>query len=281
MTWDEALHYCKEKHHNLAALQDVEDMKTMMDMVHQSSIRKEEQFAWIGLYLPRWKWSSSGKTFKPHCDYNKWYPGELKKELAKENCVVYGNEYWIINQCDQLLPSICMWNGSYALQEKHLTWHKAEEACRRNKSKLARVSNEPDNSDIMRLLTGQQKVWLGLHRDSWKWTDGSAVTFSPGLRTKKPKACVNASCIAANIKNSAPWTNHRCDSRHPFICYEVVQPIAIRLLRVRVVQRNSSAELNQTAVLEQLQQSVQSSSASERIKLSWKMPQKQRRVFHQ
>ncbi|XP_077410510.1 C-type mannose receptor 2-like isoform X2 [Vanacampus margaritifer] len=244
----------------------------MMDMVDLGKMHKGEQFAWIGLYLPSWKWSS-GKTFKLHCDYSKWNPGEQNKMPDTENCVLYDNEYWIINQCDQLLPSICNFNGSYVLQDKNLTWHMAKEACQRNNSELASVSNEPENADIFRLLTGQQKAWLGLNRDSWKWTDGSGIVFSR-LQRKKPEACVNASCIAANIKNSAQWTNHDCHSRHPFICYQVVQPITIRLVRVRVVQKNSSAKLNQTAVLEQLQQSVQCGPANERFKLSWKIPGK-------
>ncbi|XP_077585694.1 macrophage mannose receptor 1-like isoform X1 [Stigmatopora nigra] len=274
MTHRKALRHCKSKDHDLAAVHNEEDVKTMMNMVDLDTILKGEQLAWIGLSTkePNWKWSYLGQTFYRNLNYSKWNPGQPDNRQNRECCVLMDKEgYWHDVECDQQHPFICMSSGKYALMEHNLTWHAAEASCRVNKSDLATINSEPENHKIKFRLAGRPNAWLGLKRDSWKWSDGSALTFSLWQKGEPSNETENDNCVVANFSNAAQWKNHNCDTQLPFICYYVVQPMKTLLVKLTVVPKSSSVDFKKEAVLEQLQKGMQENLHSQIFNMSWKM----------
>ncbi|XP_057685320.1 macrophage mannose receptor 1-like isoform X2 [Corythoichthys intestinalis] len=276
MSQSEALRHCKDKHHNLAAVQDQEDVKTMMNIEDLETILKEEQLAWIGLSTrePRWKWSLLGQTFYRDLNYSKWNPEQPNDTQDRECCVLMDHKgYWHDVKCDQQLPFIC----NYTLVEKNLTWYDAQSSCQGNKSELATISSEPENHKIKLLLAGRHKAWLGLKRDSWKWSDGSGFAFSHWQNGEPASESDNDVCVVANFSNGAQWKNHNCDSQLPFICYHVVQPMRTLLVSLTMLPKTESVDLNQEALQKRMQDSLQ----IQQFNVSWKMLENKRKGSHQ
>uniref|UniRef100_A0A4W6G543 C-type lectin domain-containing protein n=1 Tax=Lates calcarifer TaxID=8187 RepID=A0A4W6G543_LATCA len=62
----------------------------------------------------------------------------------------------------------------YHLVYELKTMTEAQSYCRENYTDLATIDNM---EDIMELLPSRQDIWIGLFRDSWKWSDGSNSSF--------------------------------------------------------------------------------------------------------
>ncbi|KAE8292699.1 hypothetical protein D5F01_LYC07788 [Larimichthys crocea] len=77
--------------------------------------------------------------------------------------------------------SVCMYvKGSdvtFVLINKTMTWTEAQNYCRTNYTDLASVRNMTENQKIQDLKGTEDKVWIGLFRDFWKWSDGSNSSF--------------------------------------------------------------------------------------------------------
>uniref|UniRef100_A0A3Q3MP20 C-type lectin domain-containing protein n=1 Tax=Labrus bergylta TaxID=56723 RepID=A0A3Q3MP20_9LABR len=64
----------------------------------------------------------------------------------------------------------------YILTPQKMNWRVAQEHCRRQHTDLASVRNKEENHALQEVV-GDQKVWTGLFRDPWEWSDGSDSSF--------------------------------------------------------------------------------------------------------
>uniref|UniRef100_A0A3Q3IY29 C-type lectin domain-containing protein n=1 Tax=Monopterus albus TaxID=43700 RepID=A0A3Q3IY29_MONAL len=85
-----------------------------------------------------------------------------------------------------------------------MTWNEAQTYCRVHHTDLAIVRNMTENQKIKDLVPSGQTVWIGLFRDSWKWSDGSKFSFSYWKQ---------------NLSDSNYWEDWNCDEKRAFICY--------------------------------------------------------------
>uniref|UniRef100_A0AAQ4PLL4 C-type lectin domain-containing protein n=1 Tax=Gasterosteus aculeatus aculeatus TaxID=481459 RepID=A0AAQ4PLL4_GASAC len=84
----------------------------------------------------------------------------------------------------------------YTLVFEGMSWVEAQKFCRLHETDLASVRSLKESEEIQIILQENMEVWIGLHRDSWNWSDGTNFSFSrwldgqPDIDTK-PEACVS------------------------------------------------------------------------------------------
>uniref|UniRef100_A0A667WL70 C-type lectin domain-containing protein n=1 Tax=Myripristis murdjan TaxID=586833 RepID=A0A667WL70_9TELE len=95
------------------------------------------------------------------------------------------------------------------------TWAEAQSYCRQHHTDLASVRNQDENREMVTLVPSRKKVWIGLFRDSWKWSDGSATSFQ-NWNERQPEHRIKESCVASR---AGKWENLPCASKLFFACY--------------------------------------------------------------
>lgn len=107
-----------------------------------------------------------------------------------------------------------------------MNWIAAQSYCRKHHSDLASVRNMAENQKLQKLVTGTVKVWIGLYRDAWKWSDGSNFSLSYWNTAEPNNNYAREQCAAANFKASGKWEDWDCGSKKAFICYNGESPSA-------------------------------------------------------
>ncbi|XP_022622545.1 macrophage mannose receptor 1-like [Seriola dumerili] len=273
----EARSYCREKYTDLATIDNMEEMNILNAAVDLNQMVNSSYLAWIGLYedVNSWRWSLSDRSLG-QAEYRNWAPKEPNNENG-ENCgQMYDYGKWNDDNCEGHLMAVCIdvrgSSETHVLINKSMTWTEAQSYCRANHTDLTSVRNLQENQKVMNLVPSKQQVWIGLFRDSWKWLDGSNSSFRHWSENEPNNKRHEEKCVAANFENSGKWEDWNCDHRRAFICYSVVS-VSKKVVRVKLVKRSSSLDLNHPAVMEdilkQLKQRLKNKGVNEDIKLSW------------
>lgn len=98
----------------------------------------------------------------------------------------------------------------------NMTWMEARQYCRGRHTDLASVRNMAENRRLQVLVPTGQRAWIGLSRESWKWSDGTGSAFSFWMSGEPSKTRQN--CAAANMKDSGRWQNFCCTEKKPSVC---------------------------------------------------------------
>ncbi|XP_040916982.1 macrophage mannose receptor 1-like [Toxotes jaculatrix] len=284
----DARSYCRENHTDLATIHNMEDTEVLRSKVDMNKIVSSDYLAWIGLYddVNSWRWSLSDTSFyhETEAEFRYWNPREPNNKNSGEHCgQMYNNGRWNDEKCDLRCPSICAdvqgSNVTFVFINNSMTWTEAQSYCRANHTDLASVRNLLENQRVQELLGSTYSAWIGLFRDSWKWLDGSNSSFRY-WQTGEPNNNQVELCVAASF-SSGRWQDWNCDEKRAFICYD--RPVFKKVLRVRLMGKNSSLNLNDPAVMEdisrQLKQKLTDRGVSGDFKLSWKT-QPDGRSFH-
>ncbi|XP_018521328.1 macrophage mannose receptor 1-like isoform X1 [Lates calcarifer] len=290
MNMTEAQSYCRENYTDLATIDNMEDVNLLNSMADLSKMiyPTYSYLAWIGLYddVNSWRWSLSDRSFytQEEAEFRNWASGEPNNEYGSAYCtLLVSNGQWSDVPCDVLRTAVCMdvrgSNVTFVFINNLMTWTEAQSYCRANHTDLASVRNMEENQKIMELLPSGQSVWIGLFRDSWKWSDGSNSSFRYWI-TGEPNGGTE-NCVAANFHKSGKWEDQHCGQRRAFICYS--PPVSKKVVRVRLMKKSSSLDLNDPAVMEdilrQLKQKLKDKGVDGDVKLSWRK-QSDGKVFH-
>ncbi|XP_045911447.1 macrophage mannose receptor 1-like [Micropterus dolomieu] len=292
----EARSYCREKYTDLATVDDMEDVETLNEMADLSKMKYKEYShrAWIGLYddLHSWRWSLSDRRFYKdgETEFRQWAPKEPNNQDSGELCAqMYDTGRWNDYKCTNPLKAVCIDvrgpTATFVLSDNSMTWTEAQSYCREHFTDLASVRNMAENQKVKELVPAGGKVWIGLFRDSWKWSDGSNSSFRLwNQRTKEPNNNFKKeACVAAAFNYSGKWEDFNCDFKRASICYSVVRA-SKQVMKVRLKKKSSSVDLNDPAVMEdvlkQLQERLKDQGVNEDVKLSWKK-QSDGKVFHE
>uniref|UniRef100_A0A3P8XWY4 C-type lectin domain-containing protein n=1 Tax=Esox lucius TaxID=8010 RepID=A0A3P8XWY4_ESOLU len=99
-SWTEAQSYCREHYSDLATIDNMEDMETLVNTV----ISGHKRSIWIGLYndINSWSWSDQSKSA-----FRYWLSG--KPDNRYNTCVSMSNYYgkWEDYPCETQLPFSC------------------------------------------------------------------------------------------------------------------------------------------------------------------------------
>ncbi|XP_033981453.1 putative C-type lectin domain family 20 member A [Trematomus bernacchii] len=184
------------------------------------------QSAWKGLYedVVTWRWSLSDPSFyKPgEMEFRRWgsgQPGNTVTERCSMICSPHG--LWDDVVCDNRYCAVCCEvkgpNVRFLSTDGVMTWTEAQSYCREHHTDLASVRNPAEEQQIVELLPGGI-YWIGLYRDSWKWSDGSFSSFKYWAENE-PEHRAFKVCVAAAFHDSEKWEGLYCGLKKPFICY--------------------------------------------------------------
>ncbi|KAF1391024.1 hypothetical protein PFLUV_G00064270 [Perca fluviatilis] len=286
----EAQRYCREKHKDLVTVDSMEVMKILnntadLDMFYSNNSYR----AWTGLYhLPNpWRWSLSDTSFyKPgETEFRQWASGQPDARYSDKTCTGMGPDgLWFNDDCNSRPYTVCAdVRGSdvtFVLIKTFMTWPEAQSYCRAHHTDLPSVRNMAENQKVQAVV-GLNLVWIGLFRDSWKWSDGSNSSFSFWKNGQPDYNNGNETCVAADFSQSGAWEEWPCDMERAFICYG---PVVSNKVMMKVKFENKK-NLNLTdpavmeAMLKQLKQKLRAQGLDDNIKLSWRK-QADGKVFH-
>ncbi|XP_059210672.1 snaclec agglucetin subunit beta-1-like [Centropristis striata] len=98
---------------------------------------------------------------------------------------------------------------------KEKTWPQAQSYCRKHHTDLVsglKQLNDPKFKEER--PQGEGDLWIGLFRDSWRWSDGSSFSFR--YRDLDLYEGDKKCAMIANGK----WSSDKCDGEKPFVCYD-------------------------------------------------------------
>uniref|UniRef100_A0A3B4GZA6 C-type lectin domain-containing protein n=1 Tax=Pundamilia nyererei TaxID=303518 RepID=A0A3B4GZA6_9CICH len=218
-SWSEAQRYCREKYTDLAKVFDMTDMSRL-----RNSAQNQGE-AWIGLNNNTggnrtWHWSLPGVEYI-HNDSSWNLNGRYGTEPGPGNCG---------RKRDKLVDVSChhpMWficyddNKTLYLIEEKKNWTQAQNYCRYNHTDLASGLNQVDGEEMKALFIGRNmSVWMGLFRDSWRWSDGSNSSFRYWDMQLFSDEQSNKTCAMTLLNRSGKWSSDECDKEKPFFCYD-------------------------------------------------------------
>ncbi|XP_047197644.1 uncharacterized protein LOC118102232 [Hippoglossus stenolepis] len=252
-TWTEAQSYCRETYTDLATIENTEEMKKLKDTVSAAGHSSE---VWIGLFSHiDWKWSDGFN--QSGAEYRRWGPSD--PNFSQAFCVVQTEHViWYDSECHVHIPFVCyrgtLEDSDFVLVDTTKNWSEAQRHCREHYTDLVTVRNNADRDKIHNLKPAYQYVWIGLYRDpQFYWSDGSNYSFSSWYQGDNPLGSMKVVCGVADL--GGKWRLFPCEERKPFVCYSV--STVKTLVKVRVELQDSSVDLNDPAVKEQILKELQ------------------------
>ncbi|XP_033974125.1 macrophage mannose receptor 1-like isoform X2 [Trematomus bernacchii] len=284
-TMSEAQRYCREKHTDLATVDSMEVVELLNNMAGQYN-----QSAWIGLHDDRdiWRWSMSDPSFyEPgETEFRPWRDNQPHNRHEEQCTYFRSSGKWGDYDCNTRLRSVCFDvkgpNATFVLTDSYMTWTEAQSYCREHHTDLASVRNPAENQQIAELFPGVGWFWIGLYRDSWKWSDGSISSIKYWAENK-PNYRASKVCVAAAFDNSGKWEDLDCGVKKPFICYGPVVPVSMKVIKVRVENPNGVDLKSKDfldAMLVELKNNLKAQGLDDNVQLAWRK-QPDGEVFHE
>lgn len=96
------------------------------------------------------------------------------------------------------------------------SWSMAQSYCRHHHQDLSAVLKPNGNHVLADKLQARHldEAWIGLHRDAWKWSDGTASSFRRWA-PKEPNNDGGQECAAMYGES---WYDRSCDLKLNFLC---------------------------------------------------------------
>ncbi|XP_026018519.1 macrophage mannose receptor 1-like [Astatotilapia calliptera] len=223
-SWSEAQTYCREKYTDLAKVFDMTDMSRL-----RNSTQNQGE-AWIGLNNNTggnrtWHWSLPGVEYIQN-DSSWNQNGRQETEPGPGNCGRKRDKLVDVS-CDSTMWFICYDgmkkdNKTYLIEE-YKNWTEAQSYCRYNYTDLASGLDQVDGEEIEALVKSKAtpfSAWVGLFRDSWRWSDGSNSSFRYWDMQLFNDEQSNKTCAMTLLNRSGKWSSDECDKEKPFFCYD-------------------------------------------------------------
>uniref|UniRef100_A0A3B4XD26 C-type lectin domain-containing protein n=1 Tax=Seriola lalandi dorsalis TaxID=1841481 RepID=A0A3B4XD26_SERLL len=109
-------------------------------------------------------------------------------------------------------------DDQYVLVTEEKTWFEAQSYCRQHYTDLVSVRSPAENEEVRSRLQGNpavQEAWIGLHRDSWKWSDGSGSSFRHWWESQPDNQNSTQACVHMQ---RGRWDDWRCATKFNFLC---------------------------------------------------------------
>ncbi|XP_054604093.1 C-type lectin lectoxin-Thr1-like [Nothobranchius furzeri] len=163
-------------------------------------------------------------------EYRNWLSGQPNNLAGKESCGAMNSVgSWDDLPCSQKLNPICFdvsgLNATFVYSDTIMNWTDAQSYCRQKHKDLSSVRNLSENQKVMKMIPSGKNVWIGIYRDTWKWSDGSNSSFRFwSLKSTEPNNVYNETKAAANFDASGGWEDWNVDTKKAFICYSCEFP---------------------------------------------------------
>ncbi|XP_068444333.1 macrophage mannose receptor 1-like [Clinocottus analis] len=275
-TWLAARLYCRDKHTDLAAVNDEEDLEKLPALV-----KSGVSYAFLGLYRS-WGWSLSDADDHKAGEQTFWKWTRAEPQDQPHYCgSIAASGDWFATDCSSSLnfscydESITTSSERFSWVNRSMDWLSAQAHCRNQHTDLARVRNRLENEELRRMAT-EDPVWIGLTGASWAWSDGSQPSFVPWV-PGQPSPTGPGDCAVLKV-NGKPLgiTAGDCAEKLPFFCYDdavMKRTVALKLIADSSVNMTDPAVLE--SILKSMQKKLSDNGATVDVKLSWsKHPQK-------
>ncbi|XP_058246827.1 putative C-type lectin domain family 20 member A [Hemibagrus wyckioides] len=263
--WSDAQTYCRATHTDLAIIKSNEDL---VQLQNEAQRQQFSSSAWIGLYndINSWRWSMENEPLGT----TRWEPGEPNNFLGRQECGAMSFLGWKDLNCTQTLPSICFddrntGNQRYISIPTLMTWPVAQAYCRLHHTDLASSRDATEDSVIAGLASGF--TWIGLFRDSWKWTDKTNSSTLSWMIGKPDNALKHENC---GYINNGQAVDAMCSDIMPFFCYTKVITGQQQIFKVKVQSKEPVNDpALKMAILEQINQKLKDPLRTEKISVKW------------
>ncbi|XP_037615503.1 uncharacterized protein LOC119482155 [Sebastes umbrosus] len=269
-TWFEAQTYCKERHGDLASINNVWDMNRVID-----KMEKDFNDFWIGLYedVVTWKWSLSEKGYyrDGEAEFRNWGVGEPNYKSVIRHCAVIRHTgEWKDLDCDLLQYFLCFDGKKGAPETKilvktALNWTDARRYCREHHTDLLSVRNWTENHEIKSMVPAGKRVWIGLSGESWKWSDRSHSSFR--YWSQEPLSSLRGGPNCVHVYDGK-WSVRSCNTKSMFLCYYFKKKKR-SVLRISADFDMSDPAIQQQ-ILSQLEAEMKNKGISD-FKIRWRM----------
>ncbi|XP_047194807.1 lymphocyte antigen 75 [Hippoglossus stenolepis] len=291
-TRSEARVFCREKHVDLATVDNMEDMQRLIAAAHGY-----EGDVWIGTHdkSNRWFWSARGHSInrqnKQH--FQMWEPGQPNASRShKHVCVSVTDGLWKDHRCSTQLPFVCynktnihglpdISTERYFYISDVKSWPKARAHCRLHHTDLASVRNETENTMIKQLVPSGRQALIGLHRRPFSYlSDGTSSSF--GNWIEGHPALGTGDCVISRIGagNLGKWMERHCDEKHHFMCHRMKVK---HLFIIKVKALTSTISLNDPevtdAILNLIKAGMKERGMTEGFKTAW-IKKADENIFH-
>ncbi|XP_072232308.1 lithostathine-1-beta-like [Leuresthes tenuis] len=221
MSWSEAQAFCRKHDTDLATIDSPEDHIRLMESIGDT----EEEIVWIGLTrsaAEQWVWSEGIGVDKL---YN------YSSSEGDGDCVFMGPYgYWTVDGCSTQRAYMCEEYNDHG-EKRHIlftnpeTWRGAQSFCRLHYNDLVTVTTGAEQSHIYKLGQDQHQdeFWIGLFRDTWKWSDGSTGSFRNWYISEPNNNGGSQNCVSIKKEFQHQWDDESCGWRFPFVC--TVEPM--------------------------------------------------------
>ncbi|KAK3528901.1 hypothetical protein QTP70_012083 [Hemibagrus guttatus] len=245
-TWSEAQAYCRATHTDLAIFKSDDDM---VQLQNEAQRQQFSSSAWIGLWndINSWRWSIGNELLG---NLINWYQGEPNNVAGSEECGVI--HVLSLIGCASKLPFLCFdgrrsGSESYIYIRNEMTWPEAQSYCKQPHTDLASIPDGTVFSIIKALISGN--TYIGLFRDSWKWTDQSNVSVIRWLSGQPDNGNANENC---GYLDNGQAADTQCSITMPFFCYSEIRK-KMQIVRVKVQSGQDVNNLDiKSAIVEQL-----------------------------
>ncbi|XP_035771615.1 macrophage mannose receptor 1-like [Neolamprologus brichardi] len=212
----------------------------MTDMSRLRNSAQNQGEAWIGLNNTggnrMWHWSLPGVKYI-HND-SSWNLNGRTGNEPPGNCgrkrYDNGDKKLADVSCDFTTWFIC-YDGmkkdkkTLHLIETFMNWTQAQSYCRYNHTDLASGPDQVDGEEMKTLFNGRpMSVWMGLFRDSWRWSDGSDFSFRYWDMQLFNDEQNTKTCAMTLLNRSGKWSSDECDKKKHFFCYDADKLILIK-----------------------------------------------------
>ncbi|KAK2913208.1 hypothetical protein Q8A67_001607 [Cirrhinus molitorella] len=264
-TWHEAQDYCRQNHIDLATVQTDEEWSKL------DKLRDGVQFyIWIGLYddVDAWRWSYQDQSVAfLHWDFDQ--PNNL---YGNQYCVyLWSNGYWWDEACHFKFPFFCQSRGQPVLvTDPPLSWNNAQNYCREKYTDLFTIKNIDVNRQLTSMIKNYPCAWIGLFRDSWKWSDNqTSANSSLRWALGQPDNLYGQDSCAA-LDYGGQIADESCSTLHYYLCQTT--QVKHQILRLEMKAGDNVNDQAITAsVLYKLQQKLQEQGIAADVKLSWRL----------
>ncbi|XP_058240115.1 putative C-type lectin domain family 20 member A [Hemibagrus wyckioides] len=279
LNWSDAQNYCRVNYNDLAKFQSDSDWQSLITEATSKGLSGP---AWVGIYndINSWRWSLNELPLK-NVPYTCWASGEPDNIGGKEACgIIATYNAWSDVPCTGLRPFIC-YNANFIGAARfiaittRLSWSQAQAYCRTHHTDLASALNSSDKNMLWQITNIQGDSWIGLYRDTWKWSDGTIATYIPWALGQPDNSGGHESCVILynGQLHDAPCTNLYNYFCHFFITWS-------RIVRLQVKSDGSVFDpAVQSSIVEQIKQNLKEKGMLENTTVTWRV-QPDGNIFH-
>ncbi|KAK2850537.1 hypothetical protein Q7C36_009320 [Tachysurus vachellii] len=265
-TWRDARAYCQATHIDLAVITSYKDLVQLQNEAQRQHFSSS---AWIGLYnyYNTWLWSFGSE---PLGSVTIWKTGEPNNYGGNEACGAITPIGWNDIPCGNTYPYMCFdgnktGNSRYIYISSPLSWAAAQAFCRQYYTDLVTITNATENSVIHGMVSGY--TWIGLYRDTWRWTDHTIFSTTSWLATQPDQYQWKQGC---GFISSGRAVNTQCTNIMPFFCYTFItgkqQIVRMKIQSYQDVNDDSV----KVAILEQIKKKMNNYGMGENITVKWR-----------